>query len=274
MKIKYLGTGASEGVPSLFCNCTVCKKAIEKGGKEIRKRSGFLINEDLLIDFSADIFSHMVANKIDLSAIKNIFITHSHEDHFYIPDLVMRTEADCFERTEKVVRLWGNQKIRDKFNKAIEQIGESTCITAGLSSGEEITIGDYWVKTFQSNHIKGEDCLLYLIKYNGKTYFHILDSDYPREEILEYLKVNKIKIDCVSADCTFGNLKEEYNGHMNVWQNAKFKAQLQEIGAIDENTKYVLTHISHYCKDTYDSLNETAQKYGMIVSYDGMEIEL
>ena len=25
MKIQYLGTGAAEGVPALFCNCAYCK---------------------------------------------------------------------------------------------------------------------------------------------------------------------------------------------------------------------------------------------------------
>ncbi len=31
MKIKYLGTAAYEGVPAMFCNCPVCKKAMKQG---------------------------------------------------------------------------------------------------------------------------------------------------------------------------------------------------------------------------------------------------
>ena len=101
-----------------------------------------------------------------------------------------------------------------------------------------------------------------------------MDSDYPHEGVFEYLKERRIKIDCVSADCTFGTMKEEFFGHMNVWENARLKARLEEIGALKKDSKYVLTHISHYCKDTFDSLNEVAQQYGMTVSYDGMVIDL
>ena len=31
MKIKFLGTGASEGIPDLFCRCAVCEKARKEG---------------------------------------------------------------------------------------------------------------------------------------------------------------------------------------------------------------------------------------------------
>ena len=101
-----------------------------------------------------------------------------------------------------------------------------------------------------------------------------MDSSYPDEEVFSYLAENKVRLDGISADCTFGNMREEFGGHMNIWQNVKIKTRLEELGVIDKDAKYVLTHISHYCKDTYDSLQETAQKYGMIVSYDNMKIEI
>ncbi len=49
MKIKYLGTAAAEGIPAIFCECKICKKARELGGKNIRTRSQALINDDLFI---------------------------------------------------------------------------------------------------------------------------------------------------------------------------------------------------------------------------------
>lgn len=36
MKIKYWGTGASEGLPAVFCDCENCQKARRLGGKNIR----------------------------------------------------------------------------------------------------------------------------------------------------------------------------------------------------------------------------------------------
>ncbi|MDY3723971.1 MAG: hypothetical protein SO003_01205 [Candidatus Borkfalkiaceae bacterium] len=40
MKIKYLGTGACEGIPSLYCKCFVCENARKKLGKENSHENG------------------------------------------------------------------------------------------------------------------------------------------------------------------------------------------------------------------------------------------
>ena len=51
MKIKYLGTGAAEGIPAIFCNCSICKNAKIIKGKEIRTRCQAIIDEEIIIDF-------------------------------------------------------------------------------------------------------------------------------------------------------------------------------------------------------------------------------
>ena len=58
MKLKYLGTAAYEGVPSLFCNCRVCRLSQKLGGRNIRSRSQALVNGELLLDFNADTVRH------------------------------------------------------------------------------------------------------------------------------------------------------------------------------------------------------------------------
>ena len=50
MKLKFLGTGAATACPLPFCNCQICKDARKFGGKDFRKRSSILINDDLIID--------------------------------------------------------------------------------------------------------------------------------------------------------------------------------------------------------------------------------
>ena len=44
MKVQYLGTGAAEGVPAVFCNCEYCRglrarMAAGRAGREVRSRS-------------------------------------------------------------------------------------------------------------------------------------------------------------------------------------------------------------------------------------------
>lgn len=81
MKIKYLGTGAFEGMPALFCGCEVCKRARAAGGKNIRSRSQALVNDELLLDFNADTCMHFQRYGLDLGKVRACLITHSHCDH-------------------------------------------------------------------------------------------------------------------------------------------------------------------------------------------------
>ena len=88
MKIKFLGTAAFEGVPSLFCNCPTCRRAREAGGKNLRSRLQALVNEDLLIDFPPDTVWHSIRFGLDWQKINTCLITHSHSDHLYPEDVV------------------------------------------------------------------------------------------------------------------------------------------------------------------------------------------
>ena len=82
MKFQYLGTAAAEGIPALFCNCDICRTAARRGGKELRMRSGALVNDKLLIDLSPDLFAAKLQFDLDLSNVRNAIITHAHSDHF------------------------------------------------------------------------------------------------------------------------------------------------------------------------------------------------
>ena len=70
MKIKYLGTGAAEGIPAVFCHCNICNHARLKGGRNIRTRSQLLVDDNILIDFGPDSFMHSLMYSISLADIK------------------------------------------------------------------------------------------------------------------------------------------------------------------------------------------------------------
>ena len=90
MKITFLGTAAAEGFPAIFCNCEYCNEARRLGGKNIRTRSQALIDDELLIDFPADTYSHFLKHGIRGDEIKYLIITHGHSDHLYPADFEMR----------------------------------------------------------------------------------------------------------------------------------------------------------------------------------------
>lgn len=79
MKLTFLGTGTSCGVPTLGCNCEVCRS---QDPHDKRLRTSALLetgNTRLLIDCGPDFRQQMLQQ--EFRKIDGILITHSHYDH-------------------------------------------------------------------------------------------------------------------------------------------------------------------------------------------------
>lgn len=79
MKIEFLGTGTSTGVPQIGCNCKVCTSADEK---DKRLRSSVLLSEGqkkVLVDCGPDF--RQQALQTGIKHIDAVLLTHEHYDH-------------------------------------------------------------------------------------------------------------------------------------------------------------------------------------------------
>ena len=80
MKLTFLGTGTSFGVPQIGCGCAVCKSA---DPRDKRSRVGALVETDggtrLLIDTPPELRLQLIANGID--RVDALLFTHDHADH-------------------------------------------------------------------------------------------------------------------------------------------------------------------------------------------------
>lgn len=56
MKLTLLGTGAGEGYPGFWCECTNCTEARKLGGKNIRGNGCAMLDQDVLIDMNEHFF--------------------------------------------------------------------------------------------------------------------------------------------------------------------------------------------------------------------------
>ncbi len=78
-KITFLGTGTSQGVPMIGCNCHVCKSS---DPRDNRLRTSALVEQNgfrILIDCGPDFRQQMLRHNItDLDAV---ILTHQHKDH-------------------------------------------------------------------------------------------------------------------------------------------------------------------------------------------------
>lgn len=78
-KLTFLGTGTSQGVPIIGCQCPVCKSA---DSRDKRFRSSALVQMDgltIVVDAGPDFRSQMLAG--DVRHIDAILLTHNHKDH-------------------------------------------------------------------------------------------------------------------------------------------------------------------------------------------------
>ena len=79
MKLTFLGTGTSQGVPVIACDCDVC---LSPDLRDKRLRSSVMItinNLNYLIDCGPDFRQQMLREKIQ--DIRAILFTHEHKDH-------------------------------------------------------------------------------------------------------------------------------------------------------------------------------------------------
>ena len=79
MKVTFLGTGTSQGVPVIGCHCRVCSSTDHR---DQRLRSSILVEWNdcrIVVDCGPDFRQQMLVNKVD--SIDAILVTHGHKDH-------------------------------------------------------------------------------------------------------------------------------------------------------------------------------------------------
>ncbi len=88
MKITFLGTGTSTGVPAIGCDCPTCKSS---DPRDKRLRSSVLLSytgRNVLIDTTPDLRLQALNNNI--RQLDAILFTHSHADHIFGLDDIRR----------------------------------------------------------------------------------------------------------------------------------------------------------------------------------------
>src|ERR1051326_7914478 len=79
MRVVFLGTGTSQGVPVIGCKCSVC---LSTDGKDKRLRSSIMIEEDgkrFVLDTGPDFRQQMLRENVD--SLDAVIYTHEHKDH-------------------------------------------------------------------------------------------------------------------------------------------------------------------------------------------------
>ncbi len=88
MKIIFLGTGTSVGIPAIGCDCAVCSSS---DPRDRRGRASLYVvaaRQHILIDTSPDFREQALRSQI--SRVDTVLFTHSHADHVFGFDDIRR----------------------------------------------------------------------------------------------------------------------------------------------------------------------------------------
>lgn len=271
MKIKFLGTAAYEGVPALFCNCRVCKLSREVGGRNIRSRSQALVNDELLIDFNADTVMHYQKYLFDWNKISDCLITHAHCDHLYIDDVEIAAEG--YSHDHGPINFYVGKDGYEKLKPICDKThGGATVVLVGAGD-RFVTTSGYAVTAMRADHVQDMDCLIYAVEKDGKRLLYAHDSGYFYEQTWKMLKAVG-RFDLVSLDCTgcLGLGGQWRQSHMSLGTDLEAVERMKSLGIVDGKTVVVVNHFSHNGGQTHDEMCEQAEKRGVVVAYDGLEI--
>ncbi|MBR5613855.1 MAG: hypothetical protein IKW64_00945 [Clostridia bacterium] len=274
MKYKFYGTAAAEGIPAIFCECETCKRAWEKGGKNIMTRSQSVIDDTLGIDFPADTYLHILNYGLPVTDISTFIITHKHSDHFYVNDFFMHSPGYAYVPEDKEIDIYTTKL---GYDYAAEALVGAFGVSVRCHLIEDfvpfVTKEGYKVTPLKADHCV--DAVIFLIEKDGKCVLHSNDTGYYPKETWDWLEKNRTYINFAEFDCTmcgFNTENDRHHNHSNFSTVENIKRRLEKMGCINEQTICVLNHFSHNYGMIYDDLKKYGDAKGYLTAYDGLEV--
>ena len=278
MEIVLLGTAAAEGWPAAYCDCAVCELARQRGGKNIRMRSGALIDGDLKIDHSPDTVAHMMrlGPGRSLAKVRTILITHEHPDHLFANELKRTVNLPRDMPPQPAIAIYGNRRVLNKITEAFPAPEKFRLdLQPPLEPLKELTLPDGTrVLPLPATHC--EDALLLRIERNGKSLFYGHDSGTYTTETLDALG-KAGPLDVALLDCTH-TIQEDVDcrHHMNIPTLLRMAEELRARGAIVRGrTRVIATHFApHSGAKSHEELVRLLEPHGVEVAFDGMILNI
>lgn len=253
MKLKFLGTGTSQGIPVIGCQCEVCAS---NDLKDKRFRSSVLITTEdkkyLLIDCTPDFRQQMLQyNETDVDAI---LITHEHNDHVIGLDDM---RPILFRKKKPKMPIYCEKRVSNELKKRFEYAFAKEKYP-GAPSFELILInGDFTIENTSIQPIRVLHGKLPIVGYKLKNLAYITDASFISYEEKEKLK----NLDVLILNCL--RKEQPHHSHFILKDILQLYKELQP-------KKMYLTHISD--KFGLHEMEEKQLPEGIFIAYDGLQI--
>ncbi len=251
LKITFLGTGTSSGVPMIACDCEVCTSA---DPKDKRLRSSILVESEttsIVVDTTPDFRYQML--RLGVKKLDAVLFTHSHKDHIaglddirafnYFQEMPMDVYAN--EPTQTALRrefpyIFAEHRYPGIPDITLKDIGE-----------EPFLIGDIPVQPIKVWHLK-----MPVLGFRFGNFTYITDAnkiDEPEKEKIkgsDTLVLNALR-------------RSKHISHFNLEEAIEMVNELKILQAY-------FTHISHQL-GLHAEINKELPT-GMELSYDNQQV--
>ncbi len=268
MEVLLLGTGAAEGIPAFYSNGRISQYARAHGGKDIRTRSGAIIDGNLKIDLPPDTLAQMHREGLDAQDWSALLFTHGDDDHFAARELQYALHP--FSQMEYVgFTIFGNENICGVINQMYPGWPIEVVQTRSFHCFSHI---GYTITPIAARHNHVEDCQNHIIERDGKTLLYATDTGVWHDDTWAFL--GDYKLDLLVIECTEGFADEGYDGHLTLRECLFVVDRLRMNGVLKPGAPVVTTHHSHNGDATFGELQEALQPHGIDAGYDGYRIEI
>lgn len=254
MKVTFLGTGTSQGVPVIACDCAVCTS---RDKHDNRLRVSILVEhkgKSIVIDSGPDFRYQML--RAGVKHLDAILFTHEHKDHVAGLDDIRAFNY----KQQSEINVYAHTRVQEALKKEFSYIFSNTKYPGlprlelhDIEADQSLTVSGIKIIPISVMHFQ-----LPVFGFRFGKFTYITDAKTISEK--EKLKIKGSEILVINA------LQKE--GHVSHFTLAEALELAAEIGA----HKTYLTHISHRL-GTHKEISAELPE-GVFLAYDGLEIEL
>ncbi|MEP7263761.1 MAG: MBL fold metallo-hydrolase [Bacteroidota bacterium] len=252
LKVTFLGTGTSQGVPVIACRCAVCSSTDER---DKRLRSSVMIEDEnttLVIDSGPDFRQQML--RVKALKLDGLLFTHEHKDHIAGMDDIRAFNYICKKPVDIYATLQVQAALKREFHYAFDENkypGVPELILHTIDNSK-FKIGTIELQPILVKHYK-----LDVFGYRVGPFTYITDAktidDAELKKIAgtEVLVLNALR-------------KEEHVSHLTLNEAIAISGKINPV-------KTYFTHISHQLGTTATINRELPT--GMELAFDGLVLE-
>jgi phosphoribosyl 1,2-cyclic phosphate phosphodiesterase len=253
MKFTFLGTGTSQGVPVITCNCRTCRSADKK---DKRTRTSLLVQSGktaVVIDTGPDFRYQMLREEVkDLDAV---VFTHEHKDHVAGLDDIRPFNYMLNKTIDVYAELSVQRTLKREFSYIFADEKYPGVPQIHLNT---IAEQPFWVGDIPFIPIRAMHQNMPVLGFRIGDFTYITDANFIADVELEKIKKSKILV--INA-----LRKEKHYSHFSLSEAIDIALKINA-----EQTYF--THISHHL-GVYDEVSKTLPP-NIFLAYDGLCVEV